>query len=322
VRGGALADEVRRAGIPVRIMNLSSYHNPLSVLRLTRRLRRAAVGIVHTHGSFAGTFGRLSSFLAGKRSVVAHVHTLQIGMRSRHAWMERFLARFTRRVVCVSAAVRDVATETIGIPAAKTCVIHNGVERLPKPVSHHLQWNFGSEDCVAASVGSLVENKGHRVLVDAFRRAVSVRPTLKLVIVGDGPLRAELERQVADLRLQAHVEFTGCLADVHPVLDRAAMFILPTLHREGLPIALLEAGQHGLPVIATRVGGIPEVVEHGRSGVLVPPGDPEALSVAALSLASDRCLRQRLGTAARVQFEARFGAERMVTQIEALYASI
>ncbi len=321
-RGGTLADTLRRSGAEVRVLNLSSYHNPLNVLRLARHLHRSAVGIVHTHGSFAGTFGRLSSILAGKRTVVAHVHTPQIGMRCRHAWMERFLARFTRRVVCVSAAVRDVATETIGIPPAKTCVIHNGVERPPKPGSHPLQWNFGSEDCVAVSVGSLVENKGHRVLVDAFHQAVSVRPTLKLVIVGDGPLRAELERQVDDLNLQAHVEFTGRLDDVHPVLDQAAMFILPTLHREGLSIALLEASQHGLPAIASRVGGIPEVVEHGRSGVLVPPGDPGALSDAVLNLASDRCLRQRLGAAARVQFEARFSAERMVAQIEALYASM
>lgn len=321
-RGGAMADTLRQSGAAVRVLNLSSYHNPLNVLRLARHLRRAGAGIVHTHGSFAGTFGRMSAILAAKCAVVAHLHTTHIGSHRRHARIERLLAQFTRRVVCVSEAVRDFATGTIGIPTGKTCVIYNGVARRPKPGSYCPQWGFGPGDCVAVSVGSLVENKGHGVLVDAFRRAVSIHPTLKLLIVGEGPLRSKLEAQVADLKLEGHAGFAGCLADVHSVLAQAKMFVLPTLYREGFPLALLEAMQHGIPVVATRVGGIPEVVENNRSGLLVPPGDPVALSVAITKLAGDPHLRGSLGWVGRNLYEKRFRAERMIAQVEELYASI
>lgn len=319
-RGGAMADSLRQSGVAVRVLNLSSYHNPLNVLRLARHLRRAGAGIVHTHGSFAGTFGRLSAILAGKRAVVAHVHTTHIGSSRRHAHIERFLAQFTRRVVCVSEAVRDFATGTVGIPAGKTCVIYNGVARRPRPGGYCPQWGFGPGDCVAVSVGSLVENKGHGVLIDAFHRALAIHPTLKLLIVGDGPLRSELEAQVADLKLEGHVGFAGRLADVHSVLAQATMFVLPTRYREGFSLALLEAMQHGIPVVATRVGGIPEVIEHNRSGLLVPPGDPVALSGAITKLAGDPHLRGSLGRVGRNLCETRFRAKRMIAQFEELYA--
>jgi glycosyltransferase involved in cell wall biosynthesis len=323
VRGGALADKVRQAGITVRVLNLPSYYNPLSVLRLALLLRRFVADIVHTHGDFAGTFGRLAAVLAGKRAVVAHVHTLQPGFRWRHLWTQRVLAHFTRRIICVSQAVRDFVIAGTGIPAGKTCLILNGVVQCADHAGcPERQAGLALGDCLAVSVGSLVENKGHRVLVDAFHQAVSVRPTLKLVIVGDGPLRAVLKRQVIDLNLQAHVEFSGRLDDVHSVLDQAAMFILPTLYREGLSIALLEASRHGLPAVASRLGGIPEVIAHGRTGLLVPPGDAEALAAAILALAADSCLRARLGDAARSDYERRFRAERMVAEIETLYASL
>jgi glycosyltransferase involved in cell wall biosynthesis len=323
VRGGALADAVRQSGITVRVLNLPSYHNPLGVLRLALLLRRFAADIVHTHGDFAGTFGRLAAVLAGKRALVAHVHTLQPGFRRRHLWIQRVLAHFTRRIICVSQAVRDFVIAGIGIPVGKICVVHNGVARRADAAGRpDRQTGLAPGDCLAVSVGSLVENKGHRVLVDAFHRAVSTCPALRLLIVGDGPLRAELESRVAGLNLSPKVGFTGCLADVHPVLDQAEMFILPTIQREGLPLALLEANQHGLAVVASRVGGVPEVVEHGCSGLLVPPGDPIALSDAILTLAADRRLRQALGAAGRAQYEARFRAERMVAQVESVYASI
>jgi glycosyltransferase involved in cell wall biosynthesis len=321
-RGGAMADTLRQSGAAVRVLNLSSYHNPLNVLRLARHLRRAGAGIVHTHGSFAGTFGRLSAILAGKRAVVAHVHTTPIGLSRRHAQIERFLARFTRRVVCVSAAVRDFTTGTTCIPAGKTCVIHNGVVQRPKPGSNRPKWSFSPGDCVAVSVGSLVENKGHRVLIDAFRHAVVAHPELKLLIAGDGPLRSELTRRVASLDLARHVVFTGCLADVYPVFDQAGMFVLPTLQREGMPLALIEAMQCGLPVVASRVGGVPEMIENDRTGLLVSPGDPMALSAAITRLAGDRNLRETLGAAAEKLYENRFRAERMIAGVEALYMSM
>ncbi|MFO7709659.1 MAG: glycosyltransferase [Desulfobacterales bacterium] len=321
-RGGALAEAVRRSGIRVRVLKLASYHDPLNVLRLAWQLRRAGADIVHTHGDFAGTFGRLSAILAGKRKIVAHVHTTDPGLCRRHIRVQRLLAPFTRSVVCVSQAVQQFVTRRIGLPAEKCRVVYNGVpaqaeSRLCPPGRDKTR-----EGLLAVSVGSLVDNKGHRVLIDAFRHALAFRPDLRLLIVGDGPLRAELERRAADSDLTSSIGFAGCLADVHPVLRRADMLIQPTLHREALSLSLIEAAQHGLPAVASRLGGIPEVVAHGRTGLLVPPGDSEALAGAMLALATDPGLRARLGETARSEYEERFRAERMVAEIDSLYTSL
>lgn len=321
-RGGALVEAVRRSGIRLRILGLANYHDPFNVLRLARHLRRAGADIVHTHGSFAGTFGRLSAILSGRRKIVVHVHTTDLGLCRRHIWIQHLLAPFTRSVVCVSQAVQRFVTRRIGLPAEKCRVIYNGIppqaEARPCPPGR----DKAREGLLAVSVGSLVDNKGHRVLIDAFRHAVAARTDLKLLIVGDGPLRSELERQAAELRLTPLIRFTGCLADVHTMLCQSDMLIQPTLHREALSLSLIEAAQHGLPVVASRLGGIPEVVAHGRTGFLVPPGDSEALAGAMLALAADPCLRARLGGAARSEYEQRFRAERMVAEIESLYTSL
>lgn len=321
-RGGPLADAVRRSGIRVRILNLASYHDPSNVLRLAWHLHRAGADIVHTHGSFAGTFGRLSAIFAFKRRVVAHVHTAEPGLCRRHIRVQRLLAPFTRAVVCVSQAVRQFVTGRVGLPEKKCRVIYNGVPAWADAHPRHPARDTSSDGLLVVSVGSLVENKGHRVLIDAFRQAVASRPDLKLAIVGDGPLRPTLERQAADSQLESTIEFAGCLADVHPVLGRADMVVQPTLHREALSLSLIEAAQHGLPAVASRIGGIPEVVSHGDTGLLVPPGDVEALAAAILTLAAEPRLRSRLGNAARREYERRFRAERMVAEIEALYASL
>jgi glycosyltransferase involved in cell wall biosynthesis len=321
VRGGALADQLRQAGISVRILGLASYHHPVNIVRMAAHLRRAGADIIHTHGSYAWTFGRLAAILAGKVTVVAHVHTNHTYERRRHVWIERVLSCGTQKIVCVSQAVRDHLVARTGIPAAKTCVIHNGVPPCAPPSSPR-QTSVGPADCLIVSIGSLVENKGHRYLIDAFQQAISICSALRLLIIGDGPLRAELEHRIAKAGLSGRVELTGCVANVHPILDRADMVVLPTIHREGLGLVLMEAQQHALPVIATWIGGIPEVVQNGQSGLLVPPGDHAALGNAIVKLAGDPSLRVKLGAAGRATYEARFRAERMVAQVESLYATI
>ncbi len=320
-RGGRLAESLKRSGLRVRILGLANYHDPVQVLRLCRHLRRAGADIVHAHGSFAGTFGRLSSLFAGKRNVLFHVHTTELGLPLLHLGLQRMLAPFTRAVVCVSRAVLAFVTGVLGFPTDRCRVVYNGVPEATGGPCGSSQRATPAEGLLAVSIGSLVENKGHRVLIEAFRRAAEQRSDLRLWIAGDGPLRGDLERQVRDLRLSDRIRFAGCLSDVHPVLAQAAMAIQPSLHREALGLALIEAAQHGVPAIASRLGGIPEVVGDHRTGLLVPPGDPAALAGAILRLAADPSLRARLGKAARGEYERRFRAERMIAEIEALYAA-
>ena len=321
-RGGAVADWLRQAGISVRILNLSTYHRPLNIARLALRLRRSRADIVHTHGNFASTFGRLAAIIACIRRVVAHVHTSDFSLSRRHILIEKFLACFTRRIICVSRSVQDFVKNIESIPAEKTCVIYNGAVRLcrqeGKSISRAI-WGFSAQDCVVVSVGSLVENKGHRILIDAARMLVPAYPSLRLLIVGDGPLRSALEEQVGRFKLSEHIKFTGIVKDIHPVLALADIFILPTRYREGLSLAVLEAMQHGLAVIATRIGGIPEAVEHNRSGLLVPPGNAGALGDAIARLSADTKLRCAMGAEGKKRYEEQFRAEQMVSRVESLY---
>jgi len=324
-RGGAVADWLRQAGISVKVLNLSSYHRPLNIVRLASRMRRSRADIVHTHGNFASTFGRLAAILACIRNVVAHVHTSDFSLRRRHILIERFLARFTRRIICVSRAVQDFVKNIECIPAKKTGVIFNGVKRFHgegRNLISRSTLGYGAEDCVLVSVGSLVENKGHRILIDAMRMLVPEYPALRLLIVGDGPLRSELEGLVGRLKLSDHIKFTGIVRDIDSVLALADIFILPTRYREGLSLALLEAMQQGRPIISTLIGGIPEAVEHERNGLLVPAGNVRVLADAIARLAADAHSRQALGNAARKRYEERFTAEKMVSQIESLYATL
>ncbi len=320
-RGGRLVESLKGSGLRVRIFGLANYHDPFQVLCLSRHLRRAGADIVHAHGSFAATFGRLSSLFVGKRNVLVHFHTAELGLSLPHLGLQRMLAPFTRAVVCVSRAVFAFVTGVLGIPADRCRVIYNGVPDVVGGFPGSPERTTPTEGLLAVSIGTLVENKGHRVLIEAFRRAAEQRNDLRLWIVGDGPLRGTLERQARDLRLSDRIRFVGCLPDVHPVLSRAAMAIQPSLHREALGLALIEAAQHGVPAIASRLGGIPEVVADHRTGLLVPPGDPEALAGAILRLAANPSLRARLGKAARGEYERRFRAERMIADIEALYAA-
>jgi glycosyltransferase involved in cell wall biosynthesis len=128
-----------------------------------------------------------------------------------------------------------------------------------------------------------------------------------------------LEGYVDRLGLSSAVMFLGVVKDVRQLLGRADIFVLPTVRREGLSLAVLEAMQHALPVIASRVGGVPEVVDDGVSGMLVPPGSPERLAQAIRTLADDESLRRRMGASGRNRVERLFGIERMVAQIESLY---
>lgn len=324
-RGGAVADWLRRAGCSVSILNLSTYHRPLNIARLALRLRRSRVDIVHTHGNFAGTFGRLAAILACIRKVVAHVHTSDFSLSRRHILIEKFLARFTRHIICVSRSVQDFVRYNENIPAEKTGVIFNGVPRPSKledkPISRST-WGFSAQDNVIVSVGSLVENKGTRILIDAVRTRVPAYPSLRLLIVGDGPLRSALEEQVGRADLSAHVKFTGIVKNIHPVLALADIFALPTLYREGLSLAVLEAMQQGLPVIASRIGGVCEAVEHNRSGLLVPPNDAGALGDAIASLSVDKKLRSAMGAEGKKRYEDQFREDQMVARIESIYLKV
>jgi glycosyltransferase involved in cell wall biosynthesis len=324
-RGGDIAQELIEKGISVRILKMESYYNPLNIVCLGLAMNRERFQLIHTHGYFAGTFGRLAAILARIPVVIAHVHSTDYGYGKRNLMIERFLSYFTDRIICISHAVEMFVTVNEGIRSEKTCLIYNGVVPPDHLLNDQLRKNMrvslglDVEAIVIAIVASLTANKGHGILLTAFKKAFRSHPLIRLLIVGDGPLRDQLETATRKLMMDQAVVFTGIRQDVFSLLQTSDIFVLPSRDREGLGIALIEAMAVGLPVIGTNLGGIPEVIEDGENGFIVSPRSSEQLAEALKKLVNDQALRTNMGRRGRQIYEEKFTMPKMIKQIETLY---
>jgi glycosyltransferase involved in cell wall biosynthesis len=313
---GPLAPSLRDAGVVVEQLGLRSYWSPRQVLALRKAIDRSGADLVHAHGSFANIMTGFACLLPARRDYLIHHHTMWENVHPhRQVFAEHRVAHGARRVVCISRAVALSLVEAgIATPEA-TVVVLNGIdlERFP-PVPFRARPRI-------VSVGSLTPHKGHRFLLEAVGRLAGRWPELEVVLVGEGSERPDLTMQAGRLGLAQRVRFTGALADVRSELAPGGIFVLPSARREGLGIALLEAMATGLPVVATRCGGIGEVVT-GEIGLLVEPGDVPALAEAIEGLLTDPARAERLAEAGRKRVVERFSLEHSVRALLALYDEV
>ena len=300
----------------------------LKFWKLMRRLRPA---ILHTYNLSALEYN-FSGAMAGIPVRIHAEHGRDAsdphGLNPKHNFLRRRLAPFIDCFIPVSEDLHRWLGETVRIPAAKTLFIKNGVdtERFASasmaagPAS---PWR--PDDIVIGTVARIQDVKNHRGLVDAFARLRELVPEqrdrLRLSIVGDGPLMGAVRAQLAALGLQDVAWLPGARADVAGLLHGFSLFALPSL-AEGTPVSMLEAMACGLPVVASRVGGIPEVVTEGVEGTLVPPRDDEALATALAAYVRDPALRRRHGEAARARVEAAFSMRAMLAAYGSLYGRL
>jgi len=235
--------------------------------------------------------------------------------------VDRWSLRYATHVVTTNQPFVEMLTSR-GIPRSRVTVLHNGVRDLPLvPVGVarlREELNLGGQRPVILSVGRLSHEKGQADLIRAFS---PLRDRARLVIVGDGPDRSALERLTRTLGLQRSVIFTGMRANVAPFYALADVFALPSLS-EGSPNALLEAMACGLPIVATRVGGVPEIASDGTSALLVPAQQPLAMAGAIARLLDDAALGGQLGAAARRRVLADYTPEQRTTRLTRLYAGL
>jgi len=328
--GGPLQREIEAAGARVRRLALRDYY-PGSVLRTARAVRAAQPDILHTHGHFAGTAGRLAARLAGVRGIVHHLHTSDTTLRPRHRRLERLLALGTRRILCCSNAVARHARQDLGLPEDRTVVIRNGIDPAP-PVSGEQARALlpaGIPGPIVGCVGGLAPHKGQAILLRAVATlgagakspgAAATSPSL--VLIGDGPDRAALETLARELGIAERVHFLGRRPDARMLLPAFSLLAAPSLGREGLGLSVLEGMDAGLPVVASRTGGLPEVVDDGVTGQLVPEGDPEALAAAIASLLDDPRRAKTWGEAGHRRVEREFRAAAMTLHVEAEYEAV
>jgi glycosyltransferase involved in cell wall biosynthesis len=333
--GGPVADGLREDGVPVDVLGLGRLYAPRALaafLRLARRLRSRRVDVVHTYLVSANVYGTLAGRLAGVGAVVTSRRDMGFSRNVRLRLVEEWLVNpLVDKVVAVSPAVAEGTRSERGLRDEQVVTIPNGVDldvfdaaRYPRSEAraHALrEWGLADDEVAVGAIGHLSPVKGHADLLEAAARVVARHPRTRFVLVGDGPLRAELESRAWRLGLHERVVFAGARADVARVLSLLDVVVLPS-HTEGLSNVLLESMAMARPVVATAVGGNPDVLRDGVSGRLVPARDPEALAAAVVGLLEDPGRALAMGCEARGVVERGFSRQRMVRAHEALYRGV
>ena len=308
--------------VPLRHVKrpVSVVQDPLGVLELTRLFRRVRPDIVHLNSSKAGVLGRIAASAARVPVRVFTAHGWAFKATSGAAahvymWADRAVRPLTTMIVCVSQTELAVGLDARVCVQARTTVIPNAVDVSALPAGRP----GAAQRIEIVSVGRLAAPKDFSTLLAAL--ALLQRGRARLTVLGDGPQRPLLEQQVAELGLVDDVVLAGEVADVRPSLDQADVFVLSSTS-EGMPISVLEAMAAGLPVVASAVGGLHEVVADGATGFLVPASQPEALAESLGRLVEDAQLRARLGAAGRQRAEDEFSLARWRAAHLDLYASL
>ena len=335
---GSMRDLAASHGVRPRIVpELGREVSPVNDLRATfamyRLIKRGRPHIVHTHMAKAGTAGRLAARLAGVPIVVHtfHGHTFHsywgplksaIFLR-----IEQALGRFTDRLIAVGEAQRaDIARYGVA-PLDKIVTIPLGLEIEPMLEAEHDRGRLRAElglngrDKLVGIVARLVPIKAHEVFLEAAAQIRVQEPDTTFLIIGDGERRAELEGMARDLGLERSMRFLGWRGDMRQVYADLDVVALSS-NNEGSPVALIEALAAARPVVATNVGGVPNVVADGESGLLVPPRDPDALAAGIVTLLRDPARAAAYGQAGRKAVFPRHASTRLVRDVETLYLEL
>jgi glycosyltransferase involved in cell wall biosynthesis len=322
-RAGPIGEEIRQTGVPFQVLDLDpGLRHPWHLLGIERHLRQLRPDIVHTFLLTASLYGRLAAILARVPIIVGTEVNIYEHKRAHHAFAERLLMRGTDRVVVSAESVREFYVAQVHADPAAVDVIYNAVDwsQLATTTTRgELRASVGVPDRapLAGIIARLTEQKAHRHLLDALAQTPSLA-TLHLLVIGDGELRDDLRNRVERLGLSQRVHFLGARRDLGNLIAAIDLFVMPSLW-EGLPLSMVLAMGAGLPVVASRVAGIPEVVRDGVTGLLVPPADVEALGAALARLLGDPALRQTLGAAAAAFVRPRFGVDGYVESVSGLY---
>jgi len=302
-------------------------------IRLFRLLRRVHPHIVHTHTAKAGFLGRLAARLAGVPVIVHtyHGHVLSEYYSPLRTWvlrrMECLMACLTSSIVAVSKQVkRDLVAYGVA-PPEKIVVIPLGLDLEPFRRCKELRGEFrrelglNEETKLVGIVGRIFPIKNHRLFLEAAARVAAENPTAYFVIVGDGIMRGEMQRHACALDIADRVIFTGWRRDLPSIYADLDLLVISS-NNEGTPVAAIEAMAAACPVVATRVGGITDVIVDGKNGCLVPPRDTTALANAILQLLQDRETASRMAEEAALTVHQRFNVARLIADMQNLYLDL
>jgi glycosyltransferase involved in cell wall biosynthesis len=315
--GSALAARAAERGHAVRTFPMRGDGDLASIAGMARWMRAFRPDVVCLGIKRAVRLGCAASALGGVRAVVERRGLL---LPVRGAAIDRVVyGRCVGLLIANCEAIRESVVTAGLVPRERVRVIPNGIDpaRVPSGGGDRVreELGIGPGDPLLAIVARLVRDKGHEHALRAFATIVAKRPSARLAVVGDGKLRGEIDALVRELKLDRSVILTGARGDVPAILDAADVLVVASL-REGMPHSILEAMVAGTPVVSTAVAGVPEMIEDGREGLLVPPASSGALAEAIERVLSDRALATDLARAAGERVRDRFGLETMIDRLE------
>jgi len=319
---GAFGDALRKQGFNVELIGTKGGFFP-TALRMWRHVRDVRPDIVHCHNLAASLYGSLAARLSGDIPVVVTKHGAFV---PGHHLGTRLCRRLLQRghIVGVSREAEEIMREWIEDVQGSITYLPNGIalgeyDRLPSQIEARRLLNLASDSYIIGIVARVTAIKGHLLLLDAFSRILKAIPNAKLLIVGDGIAFPAVQARVRELNILDSVLTMGERHDIPVILAALDVFCLPS-EMEGMPITILEAMAASLPVVATTVGAVPDVVQDGVTGLLIPPKHGEALERALLKLAEEPGLRKAMGEAGRRRLLENFSLEAMTAAYERIYS--
>ena len=337
---GSLLERARAGGVPLEIIDqlrrpIHPWRDGASYRHIKNALRRFRPEVVHTHSAKGGMLGRAAAWSLGTPAVIHTIHGAPFhpyqgrGPRQLFQACERWAAKRCHALVSVADAMTDLMVAAHIAPREKFTTVYSGMEVEPflhadthrQRVRHEL--GYEPEHVVIGKIARLFKLKGHDDVIRAARRVVNARPNVRFLLVGDGVLRARLERQIAAAGLSDHFQFTGLVAPERiPELIAATDIVVHASLREGLARVLPQALIARRPAVSYDVDGAREVVIPEATGLLVAPGNVDGLAGALQRLAGDPALRTRLGEEGRRRYADVFRHQRMTDRLRQLYSDV
>ncbi len=321
-------EEAKGRGLAAQQWGDTTWFSSTIVYRLAQKLREEGFSLVHTHDYKTDLLGLLAARLARVRAVATvHLHDLSTRRLRLYRLADLLVLRAFPKVIAVAEALRRELIAA-GLPGDRIVTVHNAIdaEAFASDASSRgsklrQQMGIGAQQPVISTVGRLSPQKGLIDFLRSARRVLSTSPNVRFLIIGDGPARQQLWDLSHYLGIQGAISFLGYQRDIAPFMAMSDVIVMASLW-EGFPYVLLEALALARPVVATRVGGIPEIVEDGSSGLLVPPRDPERLAAAILYLLRNPGTAAKLGQQGRERVEREFNVQTMARQTAQVYREV
>lgn len=326
IGSGALMEQAAQRNLPAIHFQFKFPADPRGIARLVSYCRKHKIQIVQSHGLRADAIARWACRLAGVSVIISTLHSIDPWRRPPHVLLDRMTAPFVTKYIAVCEAAKNAAINREGIQPNKIQVIPIGVppQVIPRERRDELRNQYDVAENAWPVIGVLAnlrDMKGHRHIIQALPAILQENPDAVFLFAGRDDSEGAIREVARHSGVDSAIRFLGFVEDTPSVFAAMDVFLLPS-DWEGFPVSILEAMQAGVPVIATHVGGIPEMIRDGQDGLLIPPKNPDAIALTVNRLAKDFALRATLARSADAHFQSSFTVDTMVQRMSKLFTEL